>query len=252
MRSQTRAEALERLRPWIERAHGFSGWDFDWQNVDLEPGPPWDYEQMAADLLGDATSALDMGTGGGELLSRLAAETSARLVASEEWEVNAPVAARRLHPLGVDVVHCQSVQLPFRFGSFDVIINRHEELDPATIGELLRPGGRLLTQQIGGDNWREVGDYFPRMVDFSWVFPQYVNALRASGLDVRTQQHSWKVAYPSLGEVVYMLALTPWHVPDLDLERDLDALLELQQRRSTAEGVALTFSRDLIEARKPS
>lgn len=250
--SEAREQALARLQPWIERARGFSGWDFDWQNTDLEPGPAWDYEQLAADLLRDAGTALDMGTGGGELLSRLAVITSAHVIATEEWEVNAPVAARRLSPLGVDVVHCRSMQLPFRPASFEVIINRHEELDPATIGDLLRPGGRLLTQQIGGDNWREVGDYFPRIVNFDWVFPQYVDALQASGLEVRTQQHSWRVACPSLGEVVYMLALTPWHLPDLNLETDLEALLELERLQSTPQGVALTFSRDLIEARKPS
>lgn len=246
----SREEAFQALQPYIEKARNFSGWAFDFENVDLEPRPPWDYEQMAANLLRDAGTALDMGTGGGELLSELATKTNARLVASEEWEVNAPVAARRLHPLGVDVVHCRSMQLPFRHESFDVIINRHEELDPATIGELLRPGGQLLTQQIGADNWREVGDFFPRIVDYSWVFPTYVEKLRESGLDVQARQHSWRVAYPSLGEIVFMLAITPWHLPGLDLERDLDTLLELERRQTVPEGVALTFSRDLIEARK--
>ena len=74
---------------------------------------------------------------------------------------------------------------------------------------------------------------------------------KAAGLEVDARQHRRKVAYKGLGEFVYLLALTPWQLPDLDLERDLDALLRLEAGLTTADGLVVTESRDLIIARKP-
>jgi len=52
-------------------------------------------------------------------------------VATEPWEVNAPVAAKRLGARGIPVVRANSLRLPFRDEQFDLVLNRHEELDPA-------------------------------------------------------------------------------------------------------------------------
>jgi hypothetical protein len=58
------------LQPFIERARGFSGWNFDGLDVrDLEPPPPWDYVAIARNYAERARRVLDIGTGGGEVLS---------------------------------------------------------------------------------------------------------------------------------------------------------------------------------------
>jgi hypothetical protein len=79
------------------------------------------------------TALLDLGTGGGEVFSQLA-PFPLRTFAAEEYAPNAPVAARRLHPLGVQVVRCEApmenyaqlgaprpgrAALPFCEGAFD-------------------------------------------------------------------------------------------------------------------------------------
>ena len=93
---QRRRRALAELRPYIERARRFSGWDFSELKVrDLEPRPPWDYEALAREYAGRAARVLDLGTGGGEVLSRIAAGLPGRFAATEEWHVNAPVARAR-------------------------------------------------------------------------------------------------------------------------------------------------------------
>ena len=115
-----RAAALERLRPAVERARKFGGWVFSDLNIrQLGPEQPWDYLQLVRERARDRRSALDMSTGPGERLGALRASLPERLVASEEWPPNAPVAYERLSPLGVDVVHCRSLQLPFRDEAFD-------------------------------------------------------------------------------------------------------------------------------------
>ena len=247
-----RTKELERLRPYVERARSFTGWDLSHIPVRLlESGPPWDYEQLVREYGQQARSALDMGTGGGEALAELRDALPARLVATEEWHLNAPVARRRLAPLGVEVVHCSDLRLPFADGSFDLVINRHEWLDPADIARVLRPGGRVITQQVGANYWRELGRHFPRRTDFGEIYGDYTSGFAAAGLHVTGRKHDYTAAYASLGDIIYMLAIAPWEIPDFDLERDLDALLALEADCRTADGIVLTESRFLIVAEKP-
>ncbi|MBI2941787.1 MAG: hypothetical protein HYY04_15255 [Chloroflexi bacterium] len=67
-----RSETLARLRPAIERARTFSGWDLSAVRVrPLGPGPPWDYDALAREQVRRAHAVLDMGTGGGERLAQI-------------------------------------------------------------------------------------------------------------------------------------------------------------------------------------
>ena len=68
---------------------------------------------------------------------------------------------------------------------------------------------------------------------------------------IDAREHDQRVAYGSLGDVVYMLTICPWEVPGVDLESDIDALLALERAYRRDEGVVLTHSNFIIEAEKP-
>src|SRR5437764_14111697 len=104
-----------------------------------------------------------MGTGGGEVFERILDRFRGRAVATEAWAPNVPVAAERLGRLGVAVVHANNLELPFASTSFDLVLNRHEELTPAEVARVLTPGGRLLTQQVAPSFHHELRPYFTRM-----------------------------------------------------------------------------------------
>jgi SAM-dependent methyltransferase len=242
----------------------FAGWDFpDMKHpVLLEAGPPWDYGALVREYSSRASSALDLGTGGGEFVAGMRDGLPERVVATEEWHVNAPIAYGRLQPLSVDTVWCRSLFLPFRGETFDLVFDRHEELAPAEVARVLRPGGTIVTQQVGPENWRELQRYFggatagnrgdSRLTDYGDIRSEYTRGFAASGLTVlRSEQHDYKVAYASLADFVFMLLIVPWTIPDLDVERDLELLLQLEQDFSTKDGLVLTWSRFLIVATKP-
>ncbi len=201
-----------------------------------------------------SSSALDLGTGGGELFAELCKGHHARAVASEPWDVNAPIAKRRLSPLGVEVLRAQSLHLPFRDGVFDLVLDRHEEMDPKEVHRVLEPGGSVLTQQVGRNEWNELRQHFPRMQDFGPLFDQYARGFRQAGMTIaRAETRDIRVAYRGLGELVYLLCVSPWTIPDFDpLERDLAPLLRAEDRLTTPDGLVLTESRFIIEARKPT
>ncbi len=216
-------DARERIRPFVERARRFSGWRLvPFAPTPIEPAEPWSYSGRAAELLQGAKDVLDLGTGGGEVFESLCSSFTGRAIATEPWSVNAPVAAARLRPHGTEVVQCSSLRLPFRDSRFDVVLVRHEELDPSETARVLAPGGRLLTQQTGVDRWQELRPFFPRMKDPGDLFPRYRRGLQEAGLAiVQARSHG-----------------------------DLAALLRAEESLSTNGGIVLTESLFLLEGWK--
>src|SRR5262245_60080307 len=102
------------------------GWDFSWlDGRATEERPSWGYSTLLAERMPRAGAALDVETGGGEVLAgvpRLAALT----VATESWPANLALATERLRPRGVAVVDTRhGPRLPFAPGTFDLVVSRH-------------------------------------------------------------------------------------------------------------------------------
>ncbi len=251
--SGRRAHAISAIIPFIDRARTFSGWSFDdLQITDLDQREPWDYVSLAREQLPGAGRVIDLGTGGGEVYSRVIDGISGpRFYAGEEWHVNAPVARDRLRPLGVEVLNASSERTPYSDATFDLVLSRHEAIEPPDIVRILRPGGVFLTQQVAKEQWRELTPFFPNRTVFPDHFVDYARAFEAAGLSVTTQHHTWRAAYPTLGELAYLLMIAPWEFAGFDPMRDIDSLLGVEEACGTDEGIVLTHARYLMIAHKP-
>ncbi|GMA25975.1 methyltransferase type 11 [Luteimicrobium album] len=140
-------------------ATAIDGWHFSFLDGRRTSEPlPWSYEHLASDLAASASRVVDVDTGGGEVLARLAPPAGS--VAVEDWPANVPIATRRLRPLGVEVRGRVDGKLPLDDASTDVVLNRHGDLDLAETARVLRPGGTLLTQQVGVGNETELNQSF--------------------------------------------------------------------------------------------
>lgn len=252
MAPESREAAIERLRPFAEKARTFSGWRFGVETRRLGDPMPWSYEDHVRGFARGMAAVLDMGTGGGERLATMRDALPPLVVATEGWSVNAPVAHRRLAPLGVDVVYTAEEVLPFATNAFDLVVNRHSSIDPVEVDRVLRPGGAFVTQQVGRANWKELAPHFPRMHDFGDELGRQSQGLRDLGFNVTTHEHQDQMVVPSLGEFVYMLSVANWTIPDFDVERDIDALLALERDCLTDVGFVVTEDRYLLTARKPA
>jgi SAM-dependent methyltransferase len=242
----------ERLRPYVERARHFSGWVFDYTSRRLGPDKPWSYSGRARELVRDADRVVDLGTGGGERFAELIERHTGLAIATEEWSVNVPVAADRLRQYGPAVLNCSSVSLPFADASLDLVLSRHEAIDPFEVARILAPGGVVLTQQTGNEDWSELRDFFRRWHDHGDHYAYYRAGFRAAGLEVvRGERHYETVAY-HFEDVVYQLCIMPWWIADFDpLVSDLDALLALSARCNGDGELLLSQARYILEARKP-
>ena len=137
-------------------------------------------------------------------------------------------------------------------GCFELVLNRHEELDCSEVARVLASGGRVFTQQVGRSSWQGLGEFFPRKQDFGPLFEEYQAGFSTAGLDVvRADTSETSVAFGSLGDVVYTLTAAPWTVPDFSLQRDMDALVAFERKNRQKDGILIPESRVVIEAKKP-
>ena len=102
------------------------GWDFGWfDGRATEERPPWGYARLMGERMASSRRALDVETGGGEVLAGLPAPPPL-LVATESWPPNVALARKRLRPLGGHVVAvADEPTLPFAGASFDLVVSRH-------------------------------------------------------------------------------------------------------------------------------
>jgi SAM-dependent methyltransferase len=241
-----------------EESQPFSGWDFGHlRRRYSEEKPPWSYEDLARDVLRRARSAVDLGTGGGEVLAELSDTFPGRMVATEAYPPNWTVARDRLAPAGASVVAYAADEvssvLPFRDGSFDAVLDRHEAYDAREVARVLTEGGVFLTQQVDGRSHADLLAWFGTEPHWPGVTVDRLAAeLVRAGLDIELAR-SWHgaISFLDVGALVYYLKAIPWEVPDFSVKRFTPELLGLQ-RRLDATGV-LRFDEGsfVIRARKP-
>ncbi len=234
------------------------GWDFSWLDGRAsEERPSWGYQRQLSQRLANVTAALDLETGGGEVLAG-AGNFPPIMVATELWPPNAALATKLLHPLGVVVVRTgDKPPLPFADAAFDLVTSRHPSARWWTeIARVLRPGGTYFAQHVGPATLWELREHFLGPQPHGGA-DQYADVERTritdAGLEVvDMRMERLRVEFFDIGAVVYFLRKVIWLLPDFTVERYRDRLRTLHERIQT-EGPFVTYAtRALIEARKPS
>lgn len=235
-----------------------AGWDFSWlDGRATEQRPSWGYQRLMSERLGRARAALDVETGGGEVLAG-AAKFPPAMAATESWPPNIAKATRLLHPRGAVVVaDSGEPPLPFADEAFDLVVSRH----PATvrwaeIARVLAPGGTYLAQHVGPASVFELTEFFlgPQPEARRKRDPEAESAdARAAGLDiVDLRSERPRMEFFDIGAVVYFLRKVIWIVPGFTVGGHRDRLRELDERIRRDGVLEAHSSRTLIEARKPS
>lgn len=242
-----------------------SGWGWEWlQGRATEDRPPWRYARILADRWSTASCALDIDTGGGEVLAEALAEIvaaggtlPARRSATEGWAPNTQVARRKLGRYGVSVRHVDPGEpLPFPDASFDLVTSRHPVTpDWTEIARVLAPGASYIAQHVGHRSAYELVEWFlgpqPRGRDPRDPVREGA-AAQAAGLIVpELRLATSRMEFFDIGAVVWVLRKCVWWVPDFSVER-YDRELRALDERIRDEGVFVAYStRHLLRCVRP-
>jgi len=230
------------------------GWGFGWlEGRATEERPPWGYARLLAERLARVGSALDIDTGGGEVVAE-APVLPPTMVVTEGWPPNIERARRLLGARGVRVVPRAEGPLPFPDGAFELVTSRHPvRPDWAEIRRVLQPGGRYVAQHVGPASAFELIECFlgPLTEERKGRDPDRdVAAARRHGLEIVTLQRArCRMEFRDVGAVVWTLRKCVWWVPDFSVARYEGTLRALDASMRTGHPVVAHSSRHLIEAR---
>jgi SAM-dependent methyltransferase len=237
-----------------------AGWDFSWfEGRASEERLDWGYARLMGERMTRARAALDIQTGGGEVLAaalRAAGARPAVLAATESWPPNAELARRNLAALGGSVAEvADDDDLPFAPATFDLLVSRHPtEVVWPEIARVLRPGGSYFSQQVGAGSNRELTDF---MMGTQPVRPGRSTevaaaAAEAAGLEVVSlREQALRVEFFDVAAVVYFLRKVLWTVPGFTVAGYLEPLKRMHERIEAVGSFTCHSQRFLIEARKP-
>ena len=233
------------------------GWSFaPLDGRATEERPSWGYARLLAEAVAGANVAVDLDTGGGEVLSECPTLATHQHV-TESWPPNVARARALLGPRGVRIHQTEPrAPIPLADDVADLVTSRHPVApDWPEIARVLAPGGQYLAQHVGPTSAFELIEHFVGPTTTSQRHGRHPEAeaaaAEAAGLgimELRTAR--LRMEFFDVGAVVWILRKCVWWVPDFDVERYREQLLAMDAiiRR---EGVFVAHStRHLIRARR--
>lgn len=247
---------LKRIWKQEERAAHIHGWDFSHIHgrYEEEEDLPWNYEKLVKGYLNSKLMIMDYDTGGGEFLLSLKHPYD-KTSATEGYPPNVKLCSEKLLPLGIHFEECSNPsQIPFEDEAFDLIINRHGDFDARETFRLLRQNGVFITEQVGGDNDRDLVEMvlpgenkpFPHL-----NLTQQRKCFEDAGFEIVQAQEVYRpIKFYDVGAFVWFARIIEWEFPGFSVERCFEQLLKMQtmiEKNGCIEG---TIHRYLIVARK--
>ena len=238
-----------------EIAH-IHGWDFshiDGRCVE-DTDFPWDYRQVIGEYLKPNMQLLDIDTGGGEFLLSLN-HPHKNTAATENYSPNVQLCKETLLPLGIDFRPADGAgELPYCTESFDVVINRHGDFNPAEIYRVLKKGGIFITQQVGAENDRELVELL--CGDLPQPFPEQcaekaAEKFRKAGFLILRQKECFRpIRFYDVGALVWFARIIQWEFPNFSVDTHLQKLQNAQRLLEQNGCIKGSTHRFLIVAKK--
>lgn len=227
-------ELIKKWKAEEEIAH-IHGWDFSHIEGRYmeEEALPWDYRAEILKHLTPNMRILDIDTGGGEFLLSLN-HPYYNTAATENFPPNVQLCRETLSPLGINFQQADgNGPLPFADSSFDLVINRHGDFNPEEIRRVLKPGGRLIMQQVGAENDRALVKLL--CGDTPLPFPsQYLEITEAAfenaGFEILRGEECFRpIRFYDVGALVWFARIIQWEFPDFSVDSSLEQLLNAQR-----------------------
>lgn len=247
---------LEAVRDLSASVGQRSGWDFSRVRDERAPAP-WDYVKIVRQFLNQTDFVLDTGTGGGEIFITLApyfekgigidAYSDMIEQARQNW-VGPPTA-------NVDLVLMNNHHLAYPDAQFDMVLNRHSNVNACEVCRVLRTKGYFLTQQVARRNTLNILDAFgwtPASFGDGWWQPMEGLAAEFERLGcqvVAKAEYDVPYWFSDVESLVFWLKAVPLPEP-FDVDEHWRGVNRIIAEYRTPRGIETNEHRELLIVQK--
>ncbi|MBP1914041.1 ubiquinone/menaquinone biosynthesis C-methylase UbiE [Lederbergia galactosidilyticus] len=233
-----------------------NGWDFS--NVKCQSeGIEWDFYEEVTKRCKSSDILLDIGTGGGENILKIA--TFFFLIVgidlSSEMVEKARINRQNTDVKNVRFFQMSSQGLQFPTDFFDIISCCHAPFAPNEIAKVLKKEGVFLTQQVSEGDKINLKRAFGRGQAFQekdgMLKEKYVQELRKAGFsNVQSFEYDATEYYQEPEDLLFLLTHTPI-IPNFgEGKEDFKILHRFMENNQTEKGIRTNSKRFMIMAEK--
>lgn len=232
------------------------GWDFSSLQV-IDEGVKWEIYKEVSRYLTQNSFWLDLGTGGGERVLKLADKVQLLVGIDSSPEMiktaHRNLEAKRLTNTRFWVMDNRHILFPDEF--FDVISCRHSDFNANEVYRVLKAGGTFLTQEVSEADKINIKEYFGRGQSFNEIdgtlLRAYVKQLEEAGFgDISFEEYDATEYYQRREDIIFLLTHTPIIVDFGKRPGDLEKLDQFINSNQTTKGIKTNSKRFKVIARK--
>jgi ubiquinone/menaquinone biosynthesis C-methylase UbiE len=232
------------------------GWDFSKIKITTE-GEKWDFYQEVLKRCKNSDLLLDIGTGGGEKVLKIASSLLL-LIGIDKSREMIKTANRNLEKSQLSNVRffqMDAKEIMFPDGFFDVVSCRHANFFPKEVARVLIDRGIFLTQQVSEADKMNIMQAFGRGQSFGikdgTAKRQYIESLKKVGFsDVESFDYDAYEFYHTAEDLIFLLRNTPI-IPDFGKQpEDFRILSRFIEENRTDRGIKTNSKRYMIIAKK--
>ncbi len=233
-----------------------NGWDFSSIRSFLE-GVTWDFYEEVRKRCKKTDVLLDVGTGGGEHILRIAQELFflIGIDLSEGMVETAKVNLEQSKASNVKFFQMSSYDLQFPKGFFDVVSCCQAPFSAAEVEKVLKSGGVFLTQQVSEADKLNIKEAFGRGQSYGQqdgtLKEKYIRELKEAGFrHIQSFEYDAAEYFERPEDLIFLLKHTPI-IPDFGQDKqDFEILKDFIQNNQNDKGIRTNSKRILLIAKK--
>jgi SAM-dependent methyltransferase len=158
------------------------------------------------------------------------------------------------------IVRGDGFSLPFKDGSFQVVLNRLAECSATEICRVLKSGGTFFEFRLGPESSKEILSLFPdRYEEGAFFFPKNPRRWKREAVkerqgfgfsEIRLNDYKGKSYYPSVKGLMDLVEMVPL-VKDFDRAKDREKFERFSKKYKNRKGIPITYHFFILEATKP-
>ena len=232
------------------------GWDFSHLRT-TEEGQGWDFFQEVLKKAKPVSSLLDIGTGGGERILKIAQHFGS-VYGIDHSPSMVNTANKNLHKTKLDNVKfllMDSSNLNFPDNTFDIVTDRHCDFNPSEVFRVLKKGGYFFTQQVSEGDQTNIKKAFGRGQGYGitdgTLKNKYLKQLKKLGFSkIEDFDYNSKIFYKTDKDYIFLLRYTPTIPKFGEKKNDFQILRQFIEETKTERGIETNSKRFMIIAVK--